>query len=287
MPDSATVETQPAPSSVTGTSTDTGSTGSAAPVTTSPAVSEDTFFDAKTLPEALKPVYDQMQKSYTQKTQSVAEVKKHAEAFKQLVNDREFVTWWNSRKDPAAKNGNTSVTKPTDEESAFPTPSPEEFEAMQNDPVKFAKWQAKAFDQYVNQKYAPTLEKDRQEVAQIKAEHATNVFAQEHADFWDLDSLTQEKPDDPGLMEIMTAAGLDLQGAYSLGQRIKAKIASEATKLAHETVKMKTNASDEGRSPSSVNTPGQLKVKGDLASAIRAAATEAAEGRSSIVRRER
>lgn len=285
MSDSAVVETQPAPSSVTGTSTETGSTGTTETTTAQLAESaEETFFDSKTVPESLKPVYDQMQKAYTQKTQSVAEVKKHADAFKQLVNDREFVNWWNGRKNPAPA---TATPKTSEAESAFPTPTPEEFEAMQSDPVKFARWQQKAFDDYVQKKYAPELQKDRQEVAQIKAEHATNLFAQEHSDFWDLDGLTQEKPEDPGLMEIMTAAGLDLAGAYSLGQRIKSKIASEATKIAHQTVQTKTSATTEDRSPSTGPTQGQVKVKGDLSAAIRAAAMEAAEGRSSTVRRER
>lgn len=290
MPDSATVETQPAPSSVTGTSTNEApsSTGTDTQTTTSqPTTAEETFFDAKTIPEALKATYEQMQKAYTQKTQSVAEVKKHADAFKQLVNDREFVDWWNGRRSNSGNQGKPTTDKAPATEDAFPTPTPEEFEALQNDPVKFAKWQQKAFDDYVQKKYAPEIQKDRQEVAQIKAEHATNLFAQEHSDFWDLDALTQEKPEDPGLMEIMTAAGLDLSGAYSLGQRIKAKINSEATKLAHQTVTTKTNATTEDRSPASGNQQGQLKIKGDLSAAIRAAAMEAAEGRSSTVRRER
>lgn len=47
---------------------------------------EETFFDPKTVPEALIPAYKQMQAAFTKKTQEIAEVRKNADSWKQKAD---------------------------------------------------------------------------------------------------------------------------------------------------------------------------------------------------------
>lgn len=277
-----TVETQPAPSSVTETSAAAGPGVEATTQTSSTGTGEETFFDGKDLPEPLKGKWAEMQKAYTQKTQGIAETKKYADAFRHLVQDKDFISWYEGRKNGSQKAPQAETPAPS-----FPTPSPEEWEAMVNDPARFARWQADSLKKFIETEYGPKLQSSEEKVRQLEAEQATQIFAQEHPDFWDMDKLAQEKPDDPGLMEIMTAAGLDLATAYGIGQRIQARINEAATKLAHQTVQTKVGATSEGRSPAAQAGGSVLKVKGDLSAAIRAAASEAAEGRTTTVRIDR
>lgn len=283
MPDTDLAEPQTAPSSVTETSASQDVPQAQGQDGASQKQGE-TFFDPNNLPPELRPKWDEMNKAYTQKTQGIAETKKYADAFRQLVSDREFLTWYNGRKNGPSQ---AAPTQPKPEESPYPAPSQEEWEALKDDPVKFAKWQQSAFEKMVESKYAPQIQQDREQLASLKAEHETNVFAQEHPDFWKLDALTQDKPEDPGLMEIMTAAGLDLNTAYTFGKRIMDQIQKNATQAAHDLVERKKAASIEQSGATPPSSAGVRKVRGGLAEAIRAAAEEAAEGRSTTISRER
>lgn len=67
--------------------------GSQAPAA---APSEETFFsgDPNSLPPELKQAYTNMLKDYKAKTQSIADVRKKAEAYDQVSKDQRFVDYW-------------------------------------------------------------------------------------------------------------------------------------------------------------------------------------------------
>lgn len=83
--------TQEPVSTQSGTATANGSdAGKAAP-------SEETFFngDPNSLPPELKQAYTNMLKDYKSKTQSIADVRKKAQAYDQVSKDQRFVDYWN------------------------------------------------------------------------------------------------------------------------------------------------------------------------------------------------
>lgn len=60
------------------------------------APAEESFssIDPKTLPPELQALHKQLQADYTKKSQSIAEVRKKAEAFDRVSNDRRFTDYW-------------------------------------------------------------------------------------------------------------------------------------------------------------------------------------------------
>lgn len=289
MVDGQTAETQETASHAATETSATSTTSTAQPESAS-APAQGTFLDgtglqADQLPEQVRPVYEQMQKAYTQKTQSVAEEKRYADAFRTLVADQRFIDWYNGIK---TGNQQTQQTQqvPTQQENPFSIPT-EEWETLKENPEKFAKWQAQAFEKFVEQKYAPQINQDRQQMADLKSEHELNLFAQTHPDFWDIDKLSMEKDDDLGLMEIMTASGLDLNTSYSLGKRIMENVSKMATQKAHQMVTQKIASSSEARGSQVQPSGSTVSMKGGITELIRRAAEEAVEGRNTVVRRER
>lgn len=77
------------PASTAETQGSQASTGQSAP-------SEETFFsgDPNTLPPELREQYNNMLKDYKQKTQSIAETRKKAEAFDKINQDQRFKEYW-------------------------------------------------------------------------------------------------------------------------------------------------------------------------------------------------
>ena len=61
---------------------------------------DETFFDPKELPEELQPEYKRMQAAFTKKTQAVADVRKKAEAFDNLIKDEKFRKWATNAMEP-------------------------------------------------------------------------------------------------------------------------------------------------------------------------------------------
>lgn len=100
---SATAVAEPASA---GQSASSGQTAPAAPETSSQngqaatqaqsAPAEDSFsnIDPTTLSPEMQAVYKNLQKDYTQKTMSIADVRKKAEAYEGLTKDQRFVDYW-------------------------------------------------------------------------------------------------------------------------------------------------------------------------------------------------
>ena len=105
------------------------------------APSEETFFsgDPNSLPPELKQAYTNMLKDYKNKTQSIADVRKKAEAFDQVSKDQRFVDYWNglSReqkadiKEQKAEVEKTLGQKITDEEFTKAFQDKDSYLAMQ------------------------------------------------------------------------------------------------------------------------------------------------------------
>lgn len=290
MPDTSTAETQTTPpAGATDTST-TDQGGTSQTVETSASEEnflEGTGIDPKAVPEQSKALLRQFQSAYTKKTQGIAEDRKFAQAFRQLTSNPEFIQWWNGRQNKETQTSSVPDKKGAEGEASFPVPAAEEWESIREDPQKFARWQQQAFEKFAEARYGPQMNRDRQEFQQLKSDYETQTFAQENPDFWDIDALIQEKETDPGLMEVMAAAGLDLSTAYHFGKRLLNAIELKAAEKAKSLMVSKQAATSETASSPPGGTPSNMRVKGDLSEAIAHAAREALAGRQTVVGLER
>lgn len=198
-----------------------------APRTEAPA-QEDAFFDAKNLSPDLAEVYKNMQAAYTRKTQEIAAVRDKAKTFDQLVSYQPFVDWYNNQ-----RNGNKKpeVAAP---ENAPEVISDEEFSSLFNDKNKFSEHLKKAIREYAEKTVLPVTEAVQRETRLIKREAEINAFAQDHADFWDLDAKNLIEP------LIIKYPSMELDDIYKLAKF--PFLQEEAINKAHNAVQQKKQA---------------------------------------------
>ena len=219
---------------------------------------EETFFDPKGLSPELEQAYKQMQASYTKKTQEIADVRKKAESLDQLIKYDPFVKWYNKHLtggDPVeqlAPKPESNRESPKGPTGLFEDLTDDEYQLLSADKAKFGKYMQQKIIEQASQVALPVAQAAKQKVEYLENLSKIERFAQEHSDFWDLDSK--------GLIEplIEKHPGLDIEDVYKLAKF--PYLQQEAIQKAHQMVQDKKNATVE-RPGLGIPSAGKVKVK--------------------------
>lgn len=187
----ATPAPTPAPAPAAAPGTAEPQKGSEAPATSAPAAqgeaapSEDSFLsnDPKSLPPELRKHYDNMLRDYKRKTADVAELRKRAEAFDAIRQDKRFVDFWTNQ----VALEQQALRKLEDTKQGMDV-SDEEFEKALSSKQEFLKLMAKVA-QGSTQDIQKKLEQTQAELTTSRASEAIEEFAEQgHQDIYDLES---------------------------------------------------------------------------------------------------
>jgi len=219
------------------------------------APSEETFFsgDPNSLPPELKQAYTNMLKDYKSKTQSIADVRKKAEAFDQVSKDQRFVDYWNGLS--KAQKADIREQKAEVEKTLGQKITDEEFTKAFQDKDSFLALQEK-IDQMAMEKSQKKIEKLEQQLSVKDAADTVESFATEvgkdgkpiRPDFYSLDEdqlitgyLNVNPPEGNTQRDYMDK----LNEAYSWAKQVSQKYYEKGRAEALQTIQKKVATSTE------------------------------------------
>lgn len=189
--------------------------------------------DVDSLPKPLQARARGMLRHFNKVTQEAAAVKRHAQAYNEIVNHpefQEFIKWKEERL-------NSPQGTPTQPQELL---TEDEFLAAQSDPQKFLSVQQKILMQQaqpVLQKLQ-AIEKElatyKQEKVREDARRQLDAFAAEHKDFWDINPVVMKAV----LDEVVGKGKGSIEDAYNQAKSLEKQYLDKA----HGTIKQQVEA---------------------------------------------